>query len=193
MWEKGTPLHFIVDGGSQKNLISVEVIKRLALSTTSHPQPYTIGWLRQGSDLRVSQQCRLPYGIKPFKGEVLCDVAPLEVCNVLLGQPYLWKRHVVYESRPRSVIITLNRKLYKIPEAVPPSVISLISAKQCRKVISHTGKFVFFVIRSQSEQKIAATSRASVVDLSTQHKQVDKVVEEYSDVFSSPTGVPLHC
>jgi hypothetical protein len=27
MWVKGTPLHFIVDSGSQKNLISVEVIK----------------------------------------------------------------------------------------------------------------------------------------------------------------------
>jgi hypothetical protein len=30
-------------------------------------------------------------------------------------------------------------------------------------------------------------------DLSTQQKQVDKVFEEYSDIFSSPTGVPLHC
>jgi hypothetical protein len=193
MWVKGTPLHFIVDSGSQKNLISVEVIKRLALPTTLHPQPYTIGWLRQGSDLHVSQQCRLSYDIKPFKDEVLCDVSPLEVCDVLLGQPYLWKRHVVYESRPRSVIITLNRKLYRIPEAVPPSVISLISAKQCRKVISQTGKFVFFMIRSQNKRKITATSRVSVTDLSTQQKQVDKVVEEYSDIFSSPTGVPLHC
>jgi hypothetical protein len=27
MWVKGTPLHFIVDSGSQKNLISAEVIK----------------------------------------------------------------------------------------------------------------------------------------------------------------------
>jgi hypothetical protein len=42
MWVKGTPLHFIVDSGSQKNLISAEVIKRLALPTMSHPQPYTI-------------------------------------------------------------------------------------------------------------------------------------------------------
>jgi hypothetical protein len=136
MWVKGTPLHFIVDSGSQKNLISAKVIKQLALATTPHPQPYTIGWLCQGSDLRISQQCRLSYDIKPFKDEVLCDFGPLEVCDVLLSQPYLWKHHVVYESRPRSVIITLNRKLYMIPEAVLPSVISLISAKQCRKVIS---------------------------------------------------------
>jgi hypothetical protein len=142
---------------------------------------------------RVSQQCRMSYGIKPFKDEVLCDVSPLEVCDVLLGQPYLWKHHVVYEYRPRSVIITLNRKLYRIPEAVPPSAISLTSAKQCRKVISQTGKFVFFMIRSQNKQNITTTSRVSMTDLSTQQKQVDKVMEEYSDIFSSPTGVPLHC
>jgi hypothetical protein len=148
MWVKGTPLHYIVDSGSQKNLISAEVIKQIDLPTMPHPQPYIIGWLRQGSDLCVSQQCRLSYDIKPFKDEVLCDVAPLEVCNVLLGQPYLWKHHVVYESRPCIFIITLNKKLYRIPEAVPPSVISLISAKKCRKVISQARKFVFFVIRS---------------------------------------------
>jgi hypothetical protein len=59
MWVKGTPLHFIIDSGSQKNLISAEVVKRLSLLTMSHPQPYTIGWLHQGSDLYVSQQCRL--------------------------------------------------------------------------------------------------------------------------------------
>jgi hypothetical protein len=192
MWVKGTPLHFIVDSGSQRNLISEEVIKWLVLPTTPHPQTYTIGWLLQGSDLCVSQQCRLSYGIKPFKDEVLCDVSPLEFCDVLLGQPYLWKCHAVYESRHRSVIITLNRKLYRIPEAVPPSAISLISAKQCRKVISQMGKFVFFMIRSQNERKIIATSSVSAVDLSTQQKKVDKVVEEYSDIFSSPTGVPLY-
>jgi hypothetical protein len=52
---------------------------------------------------------------------------------------------------------------------------------------------IFFVIHSQSERKIATTSRASMIDLSTQQKQVDKVMEEYSDIFSSPTAVPLHC
>jgi hypothetical protein len=145
MWVKGTLLHFIIDSGSQKNLILAEVIKRLALLKSPQPQPYTIGWLHQGSDLHISQQYRLAYGIKPFKDEVLCDVSPLEVCDVLLGQTYLWN-HVVYESRPHSVTITLDRKLYRIPEVVPSNSISLISAKKCRKVISQIEKFVYFVI-----------------------------------------------
>ena len=115
MWVKGAPLHFIINSGSQKNLISAEVVKRLDLSTTPHPQSYTIDWLCQGRDLCVSQQCRLTYDIEPFKDEVLCDIAPLEFCDVLFGKPYLWKCHTVYESRPHNVIITLGRKLYKIP------------------------------------------------------------------------------
>jgi hypothetical protein len=130
MWVNCTSLHFIIDSGSQKNLILAEVVKRLSLPKIPHPQPYTIGWLHQGSDIRINQQCCLSYEIKAFKDKVFCDVYPLEVCNVILGQPYLWKHHDVYESRPRSVIITLKKKLYRILEVVPPSAISLISAKQ---------------------------------------------------------------
>jgi hypothetical protein len=147
MWVKGTPLHFIVDSGSQKKLISAEVIKQLGLSTTPHPQPYSIGWLRQGRDIRVSQQCRLSYGIQPFKDEVLCDVSPLDVCDVLLGQPYMWKRHAIYEYQPRSVIITLGDHLYSIPEVVPTTT----PPRQCCKVVSHTTKFIFSTICSKGE------------------------------------------
>jgi hypothetical protein len=103
---------------------------------TPYPQPYTIGWLHQGRDLCVNQPCFVPYDINPFKDDVLCDIDPLEVCNVILGQRYLWKRHDVYESRPRSVIITLGRLLYRIPKVVPPTAISLLFSKKCSKVIS---------------------------------------------------------
>jgi hypothetical protein len=115
MLEKGTSLHFIVDSGSQKNLISTDVVRRLKLTTTPHPQPYTIRWLNQGHDIPVNQQCRLHHDIKPFKDKVLCDVSPLEVCDVFIGKPYMWKDLVVYESRPRSVIITLGDQLYRVP------------------------------------------------------------------------------
>jgi hypothetical protein len=162
MWVKGTPLHFIVDSGSQKNIISEEVVKQLYLPTTPHPQPYNIGWLRQGQDLHFSQQCRMSYDIKPFKDEVLCDVAPLEFYDVLLGQPYMWRHHVVYESRPHNVIVTLGIFLYWIPEVVP----TIVPPKQCHKVISHTAKFSLFTIRSEGEHKDIATTAALSQDLS---------------------------
>jgi len=131
-------------------------VKWLGLPTTAHPQPYTIRWLHQGRDLRVIQHFYLPYNIKPFTDEVVCDVAPLEVCDVLLGQPYLWKRHAVYESRLCAVIITLGNKLYRIPEVAPHTAISLVTAKHCTKLISKTGKFVFLMIRPQGKKKMVA-------------------------------------
>jgi hypothetical protein len=45
MWVKGNPLHSIFDSVIKKNLISVDIIKKLNLSITPHPHPYTIEWL----------------------------------------------------------------------------------------------------------------------------------------------------
>jgi hypothetical protein len=78
---------------------------------------------------------------------------PLNVCDVLLGKPYLWKRHVVYESRPCSVIITLGRQLYRMLEVAIPTAISLIFSQQCSEAISQTEKLFFFAICSHSKKK----------------------------------------
>jgi hypothetical protein len=48
IWVKGTPLHFIVDNNSKKNIISAKVINQLGFSTTPRPQPYNIRWLHHG-------------------------------------------------------------------------------------------------------------------------------------------------
>jgi hypothetical protein len=34
---------------------------------------------------------------------------------------------------------------------------------------------------------------ASTQSLSLRYKKVDKIMEEHRDIFSSPTGVPMHC
>jgi hypothetical protein len=49
------------------------------------------------------------------------------------------------------------------------------------------------VIHACSKNKVDATSVTSTQSLSLQHKQVDEIVEEYIDIFSSPIGVLTHC
>jgi hypothetical protein len=39
----------------------------------------------------------------------------------------MWKFHVVYESRPLSVMITFRDQIYRVPEEVPTTIVSLIS------------------------------------------------------------------
>lgn len=45
IWVRGSLLQFVVNSGSQYNLILVELMKRLGLPTTPHLQSYTIGWI----------------------------------------------------------------------------------------------------------------------------------------------------
>jgi hypothetical protein len=78
IWVKGNPIHFIVDNDNHKKLMLIEVIQKLNLTMTQHPQAYTILWLSKGRDIHVIQQCDLHYNIKPFKDELLCDASPLK-------------------------------------------------------------------------------------------------------------------
>ena len=80
----------IVDNGSQKNFVSKDIVKKLGLVATPHPQPYNIGWMKDGQELRITCQCRLTYFIKPFEDEVLCDVTPLSIADALFGIPYCY-------------------------------------------------------------------------------------------------------
>jgi hypothetical protein len=91
----------------------------------------------------------------------------------------MWKHHAIYESRPRSVIITLGGHLYRIPEVVPTTA----PPKQCRKVVSHTTKFIFSTICSKGEQKDTATTTTSAQAPSIQQKQVDKVAAKHKNSF----------
>ena len=126
----------------------------------------------------------MSYKIQSFKDEVLCDVAPLYVCDVLLGQPYMWRHHVVFESQPRSVIVSLGGHLYRIPEVVP----TIILLKHFRKVVSQTKKFIFFTICSKGEQKDTATTTALPQAPSIKQKQVDKVAEKHKDSFCTSSS-----
>jgi len=47
----------------------------------------------------------------------------------------------MYESRPPVVIVILGNKLYRIAKVAPPIAISLVTAKQCSKLISKAKKF----------------------------------------------------
>ena len=72
-------------------------MKKLGLVTTLHPQSYNIGWMKDGKELRITQQCRLAYFINPFEDEVFYDLALLFIADTLFGKSYLLDRHGTYQ------------------------------------------------------------------------------------------------
>jgi len=48
----------LFDSGSQVNLISEAIVKKLGLLTTPHKKPYPLGWLCDKAQLQVTRQCK---------------------------------------------------------------------------------------------------------------------------------------
>jgi len=90
---KKTKVHCIIDLSSQANLISKTMVSNLRLETFNHRNPYPLGWVHHNASLQVTKKCKLKFAIcAKYIDEVVVDVVPLEICGVILGNPYMWDR-----------------------------------------------------------------------------------------------------
>jgi hypothetical protein len=78
----------IIDSGRTDNLVSTEMVEKMELKKTTHPNPYKVSWLQKGHQVMVSQQWQVEFKIGGYKDEILCDVIPMDVCHILLGRPW---------------------------------------------------------------------------------------------------------
>jgi hypothetical protein len=75
--------------GAKSNLVYTDMVEKLELETTSHPNPYKVSWLHTGHQVMVTKKCLVEFNIGGYRDEIMCDVIPMDVCHVLLGIP--WK------------------------------------------------------------------------------------------------------
>ena len=112
----------IMDNGSQKNLLSQEIVNFLNLVTTPHLQPYQLGWVQKdGPRLIVSKCCLVTFAIGQFKYIVLCDVSPLDCADLLLSIPYQTQINAIYLAKSRQYKITKEGHTYIFTAAKPKS------------------------------------------------------------------------
>jgi hypothetical protein len=52
---KDCRVHTIIDGGSCNNLVNVEVVKKLGLTTREHPHSYHIQWFKNNAKFKVTK------------------------------------------------------------------------------------------------------------------------------------------
>lgn len=62
-----------------------DIVHRLKLHTTKHPNPYKIRWIKLVGDIRVTEQCKIPFYIGKYKDEVTFDIVDMDDCHILLG------------------------------------------------------------------------------------------------------------
>ena len=59
-----------------------------------HPTPYSLQWLKQGSEVIISKQALITFLVGPYYGEVQCNVLPMDTCHFLLGNHH----HVIHNG-----------------------------------------------------------------------------------------------
>jgi hypothetical protein len=60
---KHTKIDAFIDSGSEYNLISEEVIKKLGLNTKMHHKPYSLNWISKDHKFPITKQCIIKFAI----------------------------------------------------------------------------------------------------------------------------------
>jgi hypothetical protein len=67
----------IIDEESCNNLVTIELVKKLDLSTRPHPYPYHIHWLNDSRKVKVTQTCIVYFSIGTYADYIDYDVVPM--------------------------------------------------------------------------------------------------------------------
>jgi hypothetical protein len=79
----------IIDSGSCNNLVSLDLVKKLALTTrTHHLKPYHLEWFNNRGKAMVTRSARIHFFIGSYHDYSDYDVVPMQACSLLLGHPW---------------------------------------------------------------------------------------------------------
>ena len=67
---QGSLCDLIIDSGSQENIISKDVVERLQLEMETHPNPYSIRWIKEVGGIWVYERCKVAFSIGKYNDEV---------------------------------------------------------------------------------------------------------------------------
>ena len=173
----------IINGGSESNCVSLDLVTDLNLKTRPHPHPYKLKWLDNNATGSVNKQCLVGFAIGSYKDQVLCDVLEMNACHVLLGRPWQYDRKSMHNGFTNTYTIRHEGKLQElIPlpphKAIPPPVrkpVHLISRRICEKKIKNKNE-VYVLVTKEVEQPVEIP------------REMKLLLQQYMDVF--PDDLP---
>ena len=171
----------IIDGGSESNYVSMDLVTKLNLKTKAHPHPYKLNWLGSKASGSVTKQCFIGFNIGTYKDKVMCDVLDMSACHILLGRSWQYDRKTTHDGFSNIYTIKLEGKMKELIPLPPPTrkAIHLISRKSCEKEVrNRTTVYLLFT------KEVCRTLDAPF--------EVRQLLEQYKGVFADdlPRGLP---
>jgi len=102
---------------------SSTLIEKLFIPTISHPKPYSLKWLNDGGDIKVSKRALISFSIgRKYKDNVLCDVVPMSACHILLGWPWQFDRRVIHDGFKNTYSLIIDKEKIVLNPLLPNQV-----------------------------------------------------------------------
>lgn len=108
----GKVCRVIMDSGSMNNLAPTEMVNKLGLKKLPHPYPYKVFWLSKEQQALVSQQVSVDFQIGEYRDKILCDVAEMDACHLLLGRPWQYDVDSRHDGRKNVYKLTKDGVQY---------------------------------------------------------------------------------
>ncbi|XP_021747683.1 uncharacterized protein LOC110713541 [Chenopodium quinoa] len=187
----------IVDSGSEANVVSSDLVKKLDLKTTRHPTPYKLSWIDKSKSTGVRKQCLVKFQIGSYVDEILCDVIPMDACHILLGRPWQSDKKSVHDGLSNTYTIT-HQGSKKVLHPLPPQKsLSQIQSPPPQKEPKR--KDILLLSLKEFENSLEKEDEVFLLFSKEEHEgfvqqnpRLAALIKEYEDVFPSelPQGLP---
>jgi hypothetical protein len=184
---KHTKIDTLFDTGSQANLISKDIVKKLNLETTPHPKPYPLGWICDIAKLHVTRRCKLRFSITAnYIDEVELDVIPLDICGIVLGSPYLYDRRKIFHRHENKYHLFKNGVEYIVRAHTTKMNLSLTNVGQMKRLVNASKNLVLLNIKPKGndEEEVLQGCDAKL------KSDVYEIVNENVEMFQEPRELP---
>lgn len=187
---QGKVCDVIIDSGSCENVVSNYMVEKLKLPTQNHPHPYNLQWLNKGNEIIVSQRCLVTFSIgQKYQDQVWCDVIPMDACHLLLGRPWQYDRHVLYDGYTNTYSFIKDRIKVKLTP-LPPSELNE-SKKESRPLVTLITKEQFKVTAEEAQNMrfvlLFESNGETILPV-----EIKQLLAEFPDVVPEeiPPGLP---
>jgi hypothetical protein len=114
------------------------------------------------------------------------DVVPLDICGIVLGNPYLYDRKAVFFRHEKKYHLTKGGVEYIVRTHNMRVNTPLDSAGQMKRLINTNKTYVLMVI----EEKDVGTSDVFQGCDPSHKKELIDIVSKYDDIIYEPDGLP---
>ncbi|XP_024010447.1 uncharacterized protein LOC112085464 [Eutrema salsugineum] len=179
---KGKLCHLVIDSGSSRNVVSEEAVKKLGLRRDEHPAPYSLAWITEGTDVKITQHTLVSFSIGTvYKDTIYCDISLMDVSHLILERLWQYDRDTCHNGKKNtySFLFDSRKIVLVLPTKSSPShQLLLCSRSQFETEFKNSGFLLALLPTSLKPAKSTPPLKPEFAEL----------IREFHDVF--PEDLP---